>query len=342
MEERRRACFTAQGGGKHHCRLIHRARPRLVDDKDIPSLHRTTGERAPRKGLIAMGTERAEARPGELRCGARIIDETDEPLAFPLDHPREGRQGDVQRQGIALHGCQIPCQLRVVQDGRSLPCRIRRKQVVRHEHAAVNRRDPCGGAVLHLMKPDRRAQCPSIRTQLRAQECKKHEVSVARGLRPVAVDLELPPSGAIRSPHAGDSLEKGPGGVRGLKSSPEKGFVGHIHDGDQLSFPSRRPRLSLRGRRGESRRPFSRGFHFKYPHVEPVCPRPVCQSDLILRGALLRFPVVEGAMGGRSAGKKGEERKPKEGAPQERTGCPQEQHGAKIPASTSTCRGADN
>ena len=158
------------------------------------------------------------------------------------------------------------------------------------------------------MKPDRRAQGPSLGAQLPAQECEKREVRVARGLRPVAVDLQLPPWGAIRSPHAGDSLEEGPGGVRGLKSGPEECFVRDIHDGDQLSSAFRRPRLSLRGRRGQSRRPLSRGFHVEYPHVEPVCPRPVCKSNLIPRGALRRFPIVEGAMGGRGAGKKGEER----------------------------------
>lgn len=208
MVERDPTGLGTQSRAKLHGRLAHRLRSRPVDDKDISFFNRASCKGTSIKGYKAIRSDTRKPGAGKLRDCPRIVDQADEPLPLPLDHPGEHRQGGVQSQGIAFHRCQVPFKLVNVQDGGLLPGIVRGKEVVRHEHAAINGRHSGQISILYLVEPDGCAQALSLSAKVLPEGCKKSEVRRARGRRPVAVHLQLFPCGAPCSPDPGDSCKE--------------------------------------------------------------------------------------------------------------------------------------
>jgi hypothetical protein len=172
--------LAAQGRAKHHGRLADRAGSGAIDDKNVSLFNGTARERAACTCFKAIRSDPREARPGHLRGGARIIDQADEPLSFPLGNPREYGQGRIQRQGIAFHGRQVGRQLVVVQDAGFFAGVVRWQEVVGHEHPAVYRRNSGQTSISYLVEPNGRAEGLPLGMQPPAQVLEELEIGAPR------------------------------------------------------------------------------------------------------------------------------------------------------------------
>ena len=301
MKEGNGPRLAAQGRAKHQGRRADGTRYRTIDDKNISSFDGTARERAACTSFESIRSDPRETGPVDLRRGTRTVDQADEPLSFPLGDPREHRQGSIQRQGIAFHGCRVGRELVVVQDAGSSAGVVRRKEVVRHEHSTVRRRNPGPASVSYLVEPNGRAQGLPLGVQQPAQALQELEVGAPRSRGPVAVDLQLVPGAAARFPQTGDPCNKGACGIHRLEAFPQQRVIDHVHDRNDLARSAVSPRLPLCFGEGQRRCGDAHRIDIEHPHIKTVDAQRVSHRDLRARGPLGGFPVVQRAVSRRRA-----------------------------------------